>query len=212
MDDDRCWISNHSQCLLVSFKIMMIYLNNFQISECDPFISNQSVICMSAESAYQLEIVAFVGGIEYTSAISQSAIYSTSLSLTQTHVADVTSTSFTVQWTPPDISVSGYRVWIVKGSDHNGYLPYLSTKLIFDTEIRLPGLQQRQIIANSSQFVHIFGCFATESGGSHCLQPWTYYRIYVMPFTLAFDGVPSFLTVLTAAALPLAPSNLTIVR
>ena len=180
---------------------------------CDPF--NVSLApCMAAQLTYQVQVVAYLGPASYTSDVQVAAVTDPTFVVPYLHDS-TTASQVSVTWAAPanaSVNVTGYRVWMTYAGAHNGFLNASSTD--FPIELRAGAASARRSISAASQrlvvdsnitSVDLSGCFATSDGGQHCLQPWTYYSVYVSALSDDLDGAPAQVTVLTATATPLAP-------
>lgn len=169
---------------------------------------------MNPESLYQLQVLAYLGPVGYSSDTANISIVNQNFTLPEMGIVTATSNSFTVNWQLDPLNrfpVSGFRTWVTVGPSHNGYQSADNSSIYFSTELRKPGLSQRQILGSNMTSVTIAGCYQIPKSGSHCIQPWTVYTVFVQPFNGAFDGSPLSVVVKTASSRPLIPYGLQIV-
>ena len=173
---------------------------------------------MAAELTYQVQVVAYLGPASFASDVQTAAVTDPAFTVRNLRIS-ATASAVSISWEAPanaSVAVTGYRVWMTYAGAHNGFLNASNTD--FPIELRaetgsarrsLSAASQRLVVDSSTTTVELAGCFATSDAGQHCIEPWTYYSVYVSPVSSSLDGAPLQAIVLTATGMPLAPVNVT---
>jgi hypothetical protein len=199
-----------STSLMVSRVVVLFFDDAVQIPTCDPFSTSLAEgTCLRPGTSYQLRVHAYVGPTSFYGDTLVASPNDPTFFVQSASVSSIQASSFTVEWLAPRSlqQVTGYRIWASIAEAHNGYDSSLNKTLVYASELR-PLSQAQRSVVGPSVLSHTFsGCFRTPDGSGHCIAAWTLYEVYVQPISAAVDGMPAVLTLLTAEAVPVQPTN-----
>ena len=179
--------------------------NSIQISICDPF--NPVAVCMSADATFELKVVVYVGATSFISNPVVSTVANSTLMVS--NLLTTTSTaSIMVSWNKYS-NLSFSVVWVEFASAFNGYLS--ANDVNFNQEIRDFNATNRLLLSPTISEVLFSGCYTLPNGNTHCIQPYTYYRISVSAVVDNVYGTPLQTIVRTQQAVPLSPEHVNVV-
>jgi hypothetical protein len=98
--------------------------------------------------------------------------------------------------------VDGYMVWTTYRRDPS----------VPSAELRVSGSAERTIVDSATLEMVFSGCYDSSEMQPHCILPWSFYEVFVVPIVLGCMGAVSSVVVRTEPGLPVAPSQLEAVR
>lgn len=149
---------------------------------------------MQYDYNYIFRIVGYIGLQSYTSATWQVSMVNSSVIVPYLSTSVVSSTSFNVSWNPPappySTNLIGYQLWMRYDVAYNGYLNNLTqdNAPLFNELFNLNSSSRIELSANVNSF-EIRGCFLDSKAElTHCIAPWTYYIVFLIPVFETFVG------------------------
>ncbi len=165
--------------------------------------------CLDSSQEYSFRVLGYLGSTPYYSDVFSGAIVDQSF-----YVADLaaSASAFSVNavWAAPESVrvVTEYVVWIMYAEKLNGFMSADDmTESLMTHELIPAGNTERIRLKASELSLEISGCLYDPSiDDLHCINPYTYYRVYVAPVDSAnVLGSPRKIAVATSAASPVAP-------